>query len=108
MKDAREISGLLKRVKEVLQSAYGDRLKKVILYGSFARNQASGESDIDIAVVLNGEVDKIKEIERIHDLIYPLALEYGEVISVNPISERELADTEWPLYEHIRKEGVPV
>jgi predicted nucleotidyltransferase len=101
-----EIAPLLTVVKEYLVKTYGDKLDAIILYGSFARNDATEDSDIDIAIVLKGEVDPFGEIHRTTDLFYPLELEYGELISVNPLSKDELEDTEWPLYHHIKNEGI--
>jgi len=103
-----DIKYILKDIKAVLENIYTGRLVSVILYGSFAKNKATEESDIDIAVVLKGTVDKIREIDRIHDSIYSLGLEHDELISVNPLSEEELKDTEWPLYYHIQREGIKV
>jgi predicted nucleotidyltransferase len=103
-----DIKYILKDIKDILKNIYTDRLVAVILYGSFAKNKATEESDIDIAVILKGEVDKMSEIGRIHDSIYSLGLERGELISVNPISEKEVKDTEWPLYYHIQREGIKV
>lgn len=111
MRDKRsleEIKYLLKDIKDILEKIYAGRLVAVILYGSFAKNKATEESDIDIAVVLKGKVDKISEIDRIHDSIYFLGLEHGELISVNPLSEEELKDTEWPLHSHIQQEGIKI
>lgn len=104
----KDIEHILPRIKEILKRFYGNRLDGIIVYGSFAINKATEDSDIDIAIVLKGKVNKIKEIDKIHDLIYPLSLEYGELISVNPISTEELEDTEWPLYYHIKNEGIKV
>ncbi|MFN0014530.1 MAG: nucleotidyltransferase domain-containing protein [Saprospiraceae bacterium] len=45
-------------VKAELQRLYGDRLAKVILYGSYARGDFHEESDIDFLVVLKDvEID---------------------------------------------------
>lgn len=104
----KEIKPILLEIKKLLKNIYDDRLTKIILYGSFARDEATIESDIDIAVVLKGRIDKIKEIDKIHDVIYPLTIEYGELISVNPMSEEEIKDVEWPLYYHIQNEGITV
>jgi len=107
-RSVRDIKPLLSEIRKLLEKIYADRLVKIILYGSFVRNEATNDSDIDIAVVLKGRISKIKEIDKIHEIIYPLTIEYGELISVNPISEEELKDTEWPLYYHIQNEGIKV
>jgi len=102
---AKEIENLLPAIKKVLQKIYDDRLSDVILYGSFAKNQAKQDSDIDLAVVLKGMVNKPKEIDRIHDCLYDLMLESDESISVFPLSDKEIKNKSWPLYYHIKKEG---
>lgn len=104
----KDVEHLLSRVKKIIEDIYGGRLVDIILYGSFARNGATPDSDIDIAVVLKGVVDVMKEIDRISDSLYMLELEYGELISVYPMSLEELEDTVWPLYYHIRTEGVKI
>ncbi len=41
---------------------YGDRLNKVILYGSYARGEQHEDSDVDYLVVLNDE--EIKTLRK--------------------------------------------
>ena len=104
----RQIEHLLPRIRKILESIYGNTLVEVILYGSFARNTPTKDSDIDIAVVLKGKVNKAKEINKIYDAVYELMLETGELISVFPISEHEVGNSVWPLYHHIRTEGKKI
>lgn len=101
-----EIKPLLPKIKQAIQDLYGDRLVRVILYGSFARGKATEDSDIDIAVVLKGEVDKVPDMNRVSDPIYDLMLDTGELITVLPLSESEMENQVWPLYYWIRKEGI--
>jgi len=107
-KRTRKIDHILLRTKESLEQIYGDRLVEVILYGSFAKDEFTEDSDIDIAVVLKGRVNKAKEIDRIYDVLYNLMLETGELISINPLSEEEIKNSIWPLYYHIRTEGIKI
>lgn len=104
----REIEPLLPRIKNLLQRVYGARLLEVILYGSFAKSTPTEDSDIDIAVVLRGDVSRGKEIDRIYEALYELMLETGELISVFPLSEEEVGNSVWPLYHHIRTEGIKI
>ncbi len=103
-----EIEPILPEIKSALENIYGARLVGVILYGSFARNTPTVDSDIDIAAVLKGAVNPIKEIDRIYDVLYDLMLETGELISVYPLSEEEMGNSVWPLYHHIRTEGLRI
>jgi len=89
------------------QLLYGDRLKRVVVYGSCARNEATAESDIDLAVVLAGEVVPGKEIDRMIDIITDLNLEHSVLLSVYPVSEEDYLHRESPLLMNIRREGIP-
>ena len=102
---ARQVIGeFVRRV----QSLYGDRLKRVVVYGSCARDEATTESDIDLAVVLTGDVLPGKEIDRMIDIITDVNLEYGVLLSVYPVSEENYQNTNSPLLMNIRREGIAV
>ena len=98
---------IVKEFHERIGLLYGRRLRKVILYGSCARGQATGDSDIDLAVVLEGDVAPGKEIDRMIDIITELNLDYGVLISVYPVSEKDYAEVNSPLLINVRREGVP-
>jgi predicted nucleotidyltransferase len=85
---------------------YGGRLKSIVLYGSFARGQATQDSDIDLAIVLEGEVAASKEIDRLIDIITDINFDYGVLLSVYPVSEEDYRSVNSPLLLNIRKEGV--
>ena len=101
----KEIEPILPEIKKILQKIYADRLVDVFLYGSFAKNKAGKDSDIDIAVVLKYKVDQSKEIDKTCDALYELMLRTGELISVFPVSSKEIRTSNWPLYHHITIEG---
>jgi predicted nucleotidyltransferase len=44
---------LLKRLRRALDELYGDRIERVVLFGSRARGHANEDSDYDIAVFLD-------------------------------------------------------
>jgi uncharacterized protein (DUF433 family) len=91
-----------------IQALYGDRLKQVVLYGSCARNEATLDSDIDLAIVLAGEVVPSKEIDRMIDAITDINLEHGVLLSVYPVSEDDYQKRNSPLLINIRREGIAV
>lgn len=103
-----EIKIILEELKKRLGTLYGKRMKKVILYGSWARGKATGESDIDLAIVLDGEVRSGKEIDRMIDIITDLNLEHRVLLSVYPVSENDYLNLKSPLLMNLRREGVPV
>lgn len=48
------IKMLLDQYTEILRKIYGNHLKTVILYGSYARGDYKADSDIDIMILLRG------------------------------------------------------
>ena len=75
------LTKILARLKRELKRHYGDRLKQLIMFGSQARGDAHPDSDIDVLVVLKGEVNAGEEIEKNSPIIARLSLEKDAVIS---------------------------
>ena len=104
-----KIEHIIKEFKQQITELYGQRLKKVVLYGSYARGQVNDEhSDIDLAVVLAGTVDPCKEIDRMADIFTDLNLEHNVLIAVYPVSESNFEKAESPLLINVRREGITV
>ena len=104
-----KIEHILKEFKQKTAELYGDRLKKVVLYGSYARGQANDEhSGIDLAVVLAGIVEPCEEIGRMADIFTDLNLEHNVLITVYPVSEINFEKVESPLLINVRREGITV
>ena len=103
-----KVENILKEFKDQLNSFYGNRLRSVILYGSWARNEGTDDSDIDVAVVLSGQVEPCKEIDRMIDIITDMNLEHGVLLSVYPVSQQKYEHLNSPLLINLRMEGLPV
>ena len=108
--EGRKMSKILEIVKEFKRKVSEEMGKvEVILFGSHARNSTERESDIDIFVIVEKDVDtKIKE--AIYDIAYEISLKYDVVLDVSVYSR-----TEWekyrdllPLIINVEKEGVIV
>ncbi len=97
----------IKEFVQKTQSLYGERLVQILIYGSCARDTATEESDIDLAIVLAGDVRPGREIDRMIDIITDINLEYGVLLSVYPVSEEDYRHTNSPLLINIRREGIP-
>ena len=97
---------VLLEVKQVLTELYGDQLKNIILYGSYARGDQKQDSDIDLAIILKGNIHPFKEIDRIIDQIYDIELKYNLLISVHPISEKKFENEKNPFLQNVKEEGV--
>ena len=98
---------MFEKLVQGLRDIYGGLLVSVLLYGSFARKTNTKESDIDIAVLLNG-----KETKEMHDRMVELAvdmdLEYDQVFSVINIEYSLFVEWEnvLPFYKNIKEEGI--
>lgn len=97
---------MLQRIRSVLESVHGPRLRGVVLYGSAARGEQHRDSDIDILVLLDSVTDYAKDLRVNIRALYPLAKELGRRISAKPVAEEEYSSVECPLYRHARKEGI--
>lgn len=102
-----EIKKAVEEFKKEIEKLYGKRLKRVILYGSYARGDATEDSDIDLLIVLEGNVIPGEEIDRMIDIITEINLKYGMLISVYPVSEKDYTNVNSPLLINVRREGVP-
>jgi len=100
------IDPILTEFRSHAESLYGDRLKDIVIYGSWARNTATQQSDIDIAVVLKGDVDQGLEIDRLIDVVTDINLKHDVLLSIYPVSESNFNSVNSPLLLNIRKEGI--
>jgi predicted nucleotidyltransferase len=48
---------ILRRFRTALEALYGDRIERVVLFGSRARGEARDDSDYDVAVFLRDLAD---------------------------------------------------
>lgn len=102
-------NAIAQAVKEQLQLLYGDRLAKVILYGSYARGDFHEESDIDFLVVLKDEeIATGKEVLRLSMVLSPLNLTYGIIISKYPVTSETYRSSPFTFFKNIRREGVEI
>jgi len=95
----------LSDAESALGEIYGDRLKKLIVYGSQARGEARPDSDVDLMIVLGGKVYPDEEAQRTSQLVIRLASEYGVTLSPLHLSEENF-ERDRPLPRAARREGV--
>jgi len=103
-----ELALVLQQLRAGLEAQYGDRLDRVLLYGSRARGDAGPESDVDVLVVLRGEVDPLTEIHRNSQLVADLSLEHDLVLSCVYMSNSELAEGDDLFLRNVKREAIPV
>jgi predicted nucleotidyltransferase len=102
------IKAILIELRRRLELLYGDRLVKVILFGSQARGDAGLDSDIDVMLVLKGPVDWEIERKRVIPITAELSLEHDVVILCTYVSDDRYLNERSPLLLNVRAEGVAV
>jgi predicted nucleotidyltransferase len=95
-------------LRSQFEQLYGQRLVKMLLYGSQARGDADIGSDIDILVVLRGPVRPGEEIARTGPVTAALSLTHDVVISCVFMSDDRFRNEQSPLLLNARREGVPL
>jgi predicted nucleotidyltransferase len=101
-----QLQALSQDVKQVLTDLYGDRLDRVVLFGSYARGDFHSESDVDYLVVLRDEtVNSAKEIRLMVDVTYDLCDKYDALVAVKPATLIKYQQSPLPFYENVRREG---
>ena len=102
------IKNILNKLKTKFSQNYQDRLAQIILFGSQARNEAEPDSDIDILILLKGEVNPVKEIKKNNPWISDLCIETDELINCIYLSEEQYHWQNNPLIRNIKTEGIPI
>ena len=95
----------LTRLREALGRLYGDRLERVVLYGSRARGDARADSDYDVAVFLRDMDDRGAELWRLADVSSSIVDETGDVVHAMPYPAGAYNERT-PLMREIRREGI--
>ncbi len=97
-------SDIWKAAKELL----GDKLIKVVLYGSYARGDFNSQSDIDIALISKVPENRSHIYnESIGKIMTDLSLKYGLLVTFVIIREEtfEVYKDILPFYRNILREG---
>jgi predicted nucleotidyltransferase len=103
-----DLAALLRRLDVELRGLYGEeRYGHLILYGSYARDEADEGSDVDLLVLLEGEVDPVRELIRTEDVKWALALASGSALSVLAVGVEAYHSSEEPFLWSARTEGIP-
>ena len=104
-------NNLLNQYVELIKSIYGNNLKRVILYGSYARGDYSYESDIDIMILVDIPENDIKNYRhQLSDVTFDFNMDND--VDIKPLAKSEKLFDKWsdnyPFYSNISREGVTI
>jgi predicted nucleotidyltransferase len=96
---------VLKRFRDALDALYGDRIERVVLFGSRARGDANEDSDYDIAVFLKDLTDRWQEFDVLADVRVDFLKDGGVFIDAKPYPAGAYR---WrtSLMSEIREDGI--
>jgi predicted nucleotidyltransferase len=96
---------VLSRFRAAIAGAYGDRVERIVLFGSRARGDERPDSDYDIAVFLHDLPDCAREMNRLADIGTEILYDIGGVINALPYRAGAYRERT-PLMQGIRRDGI--
>lgn len=99
---------IAREVRRWLQDRYGDAIKAVILYGSYARGTPTPDSDVDLVVVVDDALDPGAVRQALGDPLLDVLLDKGLLVSVMVLKDSFYRTYQSPFLVNVRREGVPV
>ena len=108
-KDSEELKVITNEIVKKIISLKLLNIDKIILYGSYARDEADSESDIDIMVLCNNDEQDVRQYEKAtrHEINH-IGYENDILIQTKVRSKSEF--DRWskvlPFYQNVIEEGV--
>ena len=104
-----EIQKVTSTVVGKLVELLGNKIYKIILYGSYARGDFDTESDIDIMILINGtDEDVLKYRKDVRRIANDVGLDNNILVSllIKPRQSFEERSDVVVFYKNVIKEGV--
>jgi predicted nucleotidyltransferase len=89
-----------------LKVAYGERVRQVVLFGSWVRGEAHEESDVDLIVVLDQIENRARERDRLVEVLYDLEVEPRRAIEAFPVVEADAQSGARPFVVAALRDGT--
>jgi predicted nucleotidyltransferase len=96
---------IMRKFRAALDDAYGDRIERVVLFGSRARGDARPDSDWDVAVFLRGLEDRWRESGVLAEIGTEILMDEGAVINALPLNEGAYRERTIFMHE-LRRDGL--
>lgn len=105
------IEQLLHLYRKQLESVLNGHMKRMILYGSYARGDFKRDSDIDVMILLDLDDSALRSYEKkICDITYDFNFEYGTDIMpvVQNIGHFNYWKNAYMFYHNVDTEGIAI
>ena len=106
-----ELDIVLKELTEQIYNLLGDKLDKVVLYGSYARGDNTEESDVDVLVLTNMAPEENRKILwTLNKIFSRVGLEHDILLSMFLLDKKAFHARKpiLPFYQNIEKDGIVV
>ncbi len=102
------IQGLMEQYIAEIRKIFGDHVRQIILYGSYARGDYRSDSDIDIMILLDISDLEIKTYgSKLSYMTFDFNMDHD--LDIKPIVKSEEHFKQWvkvyPFYANVQKEG---
>jgi uncharacterized protein len=101
-----QLNLVLEALRQGLAQVLGLQLAQVVLYGSQARGEARPDSDVDVLVVVKGNVNYPELMERTSKIVADVSLQYDVVVSRAFASQMQYESAQNPFFVNVRREGI--
>jgi predicted nucleotidyltransferase len=102
-----KVRSLLKELRSALEDLYDANLVGIRLFGSYARRQATADSDVDVLIVLREVADYGTEVRRVSDLLSRVSLQYGKTIGPVFVDAQRFSAASDPFMANVAREALP-
>jgi len=106
-----QLNKITSEVSQGVQGVLGDRLRNIILYGSYARGDYNDHSDVDIMVLADvSDIERPTFLKGVDKISSNISLENDITVSIS-LKDKRFFDTHisvLPFYRNVETEGVEV
>jgi uncharacterized protein len=93
-------------VTAIVRRQYGDRLNRIVLFGSYARGDFGEESDVDYLALLDGSASPAEEIYTLSPILNDYFMDTLIPVSVIVVSIDEWLHSTRAFFREVRKDGI--
>lgn len=106
-----ELGEILDELVSNIKPVFGDKLIKVVLFGSYARGDFEAESDIDVMILVDESDQKLSTYAKaISEIVLDIDLKYEVLVAeiIQDYGKFTKYLSVLPFYQSVDKEGIVI